>query len=119
MKKIIVVVLALGLSGCASVASGITTVVQSVSSSTPTQVTTLADAVSAATLVTQAVDVYVNTASPNKATLLELQTLNNGVHAALVSLEAANTANQSLAIAAFNAALTAFSSYATAVGVPH
>lgn len=120
MRKILIAsLLCIGLSGCASVASGITTIVQSVSSSTPTQVATLADAVAAATLVTKATDVYVQTGNPSKATLLELQTLNEGLHTALTGLEQANASNQSLELAAFNEALTAFISYTTAKGITH
>lgn len=120
MKRVLLTAfLCLGLSGCASVASGVVQIAQSVSSSTPSQVTTLGDAVAASTLVTQAVDVYVKTGNPSKATLLELQTLNEGLHTALTGLEQANASNQSLELAAFNEALTAFTSYTTAKGITH
>jgi len=105
--------LATPLAGCATVAN----IATELSSSTPAQVTTLAEALQAATLVTNAVDIYVNTANPSRAVLLQLQALNNGLHTALVNLQAANAANQSLLMASFNEALGAFRSYATSRGV--
>lgn len=107
--------LAQPLAGCSTVAN----IATELSSQTPGQVTTLAEALQAATLVTNAVDLYVNTASPSRATLLELQFLNNSLHTALTNLQAANAAGQSLAMASFNEALRAFNSYATSRGVSH
>jgi hypothetical protein len=95
------------------------TVAQATSSSTPSQVTTLAEAEQGAKLVTDAVDVYVNTASPDRAVLVELKSLSDGVHAAIVSLEAANAKGQSLVYGSFNAALSAFNAYTTAQGISH
>lgn len=97
--------------------STITSVVNSLTNQTTTQVTTLADAEQAATLVTKAVDLYVNSASPDRATLVELQALSNGVHAALTNLQAAQLAGGSLSFASFNAALAAFQAYASSQGI--
>ena len=110
---------ALIASGCTTLASAVSTVAQNVSSSTPTQVTTFADATAAADLVTRAVDVYVNTGNPSRATLLEIQALSNSVHAAFLDLQAANDKGQSLVFASFNASLSAFNAYATSQGIAH
>ena len=118
-KYAIVLVAALALTGCTSVAQLAATVAQATSSSTPSQVTTLAEAEQGAKLVTDAVDVYVNTASPDRAVLVELKSLSDGVHAAIVSLEAANAKGQSLVYGSFNAALSAFNAYTTAQGISH
>ncbi len=115
MRKILPLLLILVLCGCSTVAG----VAQSMSSSSPTQVTTLSDAVAAATLMTRAVDAYVATGHPSKPVLVELQTLNEGLHTSLIGLEKADAAHQSLAIAAFNEALSAFESYSAARGVKH
>ncbi len=121
MRKIIAAALvaSLSLTGCSSVGQFVTSTATEMSSSTPSQATTLASALQAATLVTKAVDVYVNTANPSRATLLELQILNNQVHTTLVDLEHENAAGHSLVFAAFNEALRAFNSYATTKGVSH
>ena len=119
IKTALSIALTITLMNCADLAQVAGQTAQTLSSSTPSQVKTLADALQAATLATQAVDLYVNTANPSRATLLELQALNEGLHSALVQLQAANAANQSLALAVFNAALTAFNAYATVTGVKH
>lgn len=108
---------ALGIAIPLAACQTLSQVATSFSTSTPRQVNTLAEALQAATLATLAVDAYVNTASPNRATLVELQTLNNGLHTALVNLQAANANGQSLALAAFNEALAAFRSYAANRGI--
>lgn len=95
----------LALAGCSPLAANLAT-------STPTQVTTLAEAEQAATLVTQAADTYVTTANPSQAQLVQIQALSNAVHAALTNLEAANAADNSLVFASFNSALQAFNAYA-------
>lgn len=110
---------ALSTSGCASVAQLGANIAQSVSSSTPSQVTTLAEAEQAATLVTNATDLYVNTAHPSSGVLMEIKSLSDGLHAALVTLEQANAAGKSLTFSSFNAALQAFNAYTTSQGIPH
>lgn len=107
--------LAVPLADCSTVAN----IATQLSSATPAQATTLAEALQAAKLATDAVDVYVRSANPNRATLAELQTLNEGLHNALVTLEMANANGQSLAMASFNAALTAFNAYSTSQGIAH
>lgn len=105
------------LAGCTTLATVAGNIGQSLSSSSSSQVSTLAGALAGAKLATDAVDLYVNTAAPDKATLLELQSLNDGVHKALTDLQAANTAGQSLTFAAFNEALAAFRAYSATKGV--
>lgn len=104
-----ILVVGLLLSGCTEISAlfnaGTTT------ANAPASVTTLVEAEQSAILVTKAVDVYVNTGSPNRATLLKLQQLSNTVHAALVSLEQANAENKPLVFASFNAAVAAFNAY--------
>lgn len=109
---------ALGIAVPLGACQTLTQVATSFSTSTPKQVNTLAEALQAATLATLAVDAYVNATNPNRATLLELQTLNNSLHTALTNLQAANATGQSLAMASFNEALAAFRSYAANRGVP-
>lgn len=98
------------MSGCSTFTSA---------SSTPTSVTTVAAAIQADTLVTKAIDAYVLNGMPNRATLIELKALNDGLHKAVDALEAANSAGQPQALAVFNAALAAYNSYAATVGVSH
>lgn len=110
---------ALAIAGCADVAQVVGSTAQELSSSTPAQVRTLSEALQAATIATNAVDVYVNGANPDMATLLELQTLNDGLHTALVNLRAANANNQSLLLGLFNESLRAFQAYSTNKGIAH
>lgn len=105
--------LAMSAAGCSS----LTAAYDSLTNQTASQVTTLADAEQAATLATKAVDVYVNSTTPDRATLTELKALNDGVHAALDNLLAAQAAGGSLTFASFNAALSAFDAYADSAGV--
>lgn len=119
LSRSIILAATMALGGCTSLAQFVGTTAQSLSSATPSQARTLAEALQAATLVTDAVDLYVNTGNPSRATLMELQILNDGLHTALGRLQAANAADQSLWLASFNAALEAFNSYATSSGVPH
>jgi hypothetical protein len=117
MKRLVVAALvgalAIGVAGC----SNVTAAFDSLTGQSQSQVTTFADAESAATVATNAVDVYVNSASPDRATLTELKALNDGVHAALTDLQHDQTAGNSLTFGAFNAALDAFDAYATSNGV--
>jgi hypothetical protein len=117
LKKFVAVAgLALALGGCASLAQVAGQVGQLVSSPSAHQVQTLAAALSAAKLATDAVDLYVQVGNPDRATLLQLQSLNEGVHTALTNLQAANMRGESLVFAAFNEALAAFRAYAAAKG---
>ncbi len=108
----------LTVGGCTSLASGVTDLAGSFTSSSPSQVTVYGDATLAADIATRTVDLAVKTGKLDRATLLELQTLNDAVHAAWVKLKAANDAGQSLSFASFNAALAAFQSYRTSTGIP-
>lgn len=102
---------AFALSAALLTASACTTTGELQLPSMSQEVNTLADATLAATAATRLVDVYVNTGNPNRATLLELQKLNDGVHSALTDLQRANAAGQSIAMASFNAARDAFLAY--------
>lgn len=113
----LIIALALTTGGCATVAKDVVNTVQALSSASPTQASTLADAQLAYKVAATAVDVYVTTGQPNRAVLTELLNLNEGVHNALLALEKANTNNQSILIAAFNEAYKAFTSYGVSVGV--
>lgn len=109
---------ALSVSACADLAQFAANTATSLSSSSPGQVTTYGTATAAATLATRTVDLAVNTLHLDEATLTELNSLNEALHAAWLKLKAANDAGQSLNFAAFNAALAAYQSYRTAQGIP-
>ena len=73
----------------------------------------------AITLATKAADLYVTTGHPSRAVLIQIKSLSDGLHAALVTLERANADGKSLTFASFNAALQAFNAYATSAGIKH
>ena len=112
-----IVALTLMLGGCTSVAEFASHAAASLSSSTPSQVATLADAVNAATLVTKAADLAVQTGKLDRPTLIEIRALNEAVHTALNALETANAQGKSLDYSAFNAALQAWDAYAVSKGI--
>jgi len=122
MKRMLLIAgafaLALTSAACTSVASGVASLATEMSSSTPAQVNTYAEATAAAAIVTRTMDLAVNTGKLDKATLLELQKHNEGIHAAWLELKKANDAHQSLVYASFNAALASWRSYRTSVGIP-
>lgn len=103
------------LGGCSTVAQLAT----NMSTAGPHDATTFADATLAATLATQATDTAVNTGKLDRATLMQLSTMNDMVHGAWLVLKAANDQGQSLEFATFNAALNAFNAYAAVSGVSH
>lgn len=107
------------LGGCASVAQVTSTIATNLSSSTPAQVTTYAEATQAGTLATKAVKLAVDVHKFDKATLVELSALNDAVHTAWLDMKADNDAGRSLAFGSFNAALDAFNAYATTKGAKH
>jgi hypothetical protein len=121
MKRILLVsAIMLGMVGvnsCTTVASTTASIATYLSSPSPTQATTLAEAIQGATLVTNAVDAYVNLGIADRGTLLQLQALSNGVHQALLELMQANKDKKSISYASFNAALKAFNAYTTTIGV--
>jgi hypothetical protein len=122
MKRMIMLAgalaLALSSAACTDLASGVAGLATDLSSSTPAQVTTYGEATAAATLATRTVDLAVTTLTLNKATLTELNSLNEAVHTAWLQLKAANDAGQSLSFASFNAALAAYQSYRVSQGIP-
>ena len=109
----------LGLASCTTVAQLAASTATSLSSSTPGQVKTLNDAVAAADLLTKSTKVVVDTGTLDRATLVEIDALSTGVHAALTDLEADNAAGHALNYASFNAALDAYNSYMTIKGLHH
>ncbi len=126
MRKILVaaaVTFGLVLGGCNSVGSGLSNVAVALSTKTPTQAKTVAEATQAVTLVERALDLYVQNGNPPRAVLAELQILVPAVHNALVKVEDANRAGNSAAVAAalavFNESLSALTAYQTLQGVPH
>jgi uncharacterized protein YggE len=117
LLKIAAAACLIALGGCTTLASGISSVATSLSTASPTQVSTYADATIAADIATRTVDLAVQTGKLNKATLTELAALNDAVHAAWLDLKAANDAGKSLTFASFNAALSAFEAYRAAQGI--
>lgn len=121
MKKLIifaVLPLAMMASGCKtlgiSAAGVVAQTVQDNSTASPGQATTLIEAEQAATLATQAADLYVHTGNPSGDQLNKIGALSDGVHAALVSLEDANASGKALSFSTFNAAVKAFNAYIAA-----
>lgn len=115
----LVVAIGGGNTGCTTLAQWTAGAAQSLSSSTPTQVSTYADAVLAADGVTKLADTAVNTGKLSRPVLVEIGVLSDGVHNAFVAIKAANDAGQSLDFAALNAALAAWVSYTTSQGIAH
>lgn len=105
--------------GCTTTAQLVADTAASLSSQTPSQVRTLAEALQAAKLATDAVDLYVRIGKPDRDIRNELRALNEAVHTAALSLEQDQAAGKSLTFGAFNAALDAFNAYATVKGVKH
>jgi hypothetical protein len=107
------------LASCTTIASWTAGVAQHLSSSTPSQVSTYADAVLAADTVTRLADVAVQSGKLSVAQLQEIGAINEQVHSAFLRLKAANAAGQSLDFAALNTALQLWTSYTTAQGIAH
>lgn len=114
-----VLALAIALGGCTTLASGVVSVATSLSSSTPAQVTTLAQADLAADAIVRLTKAAVDT---NKLTLGQLKQIHGcraAVRAALDDLHAVSDAGHALNFEVFNAALLAWQAYTTAIGVKH
>lgn len=110
MKKLSLIALAcLPLTACATETAGPATSIAAPSK--PHQADTLAKAIQSATLVTRAVDIYVNSPAATPDKLREIKRLSDAVHAALVSLEQDHAAGRSLVFAGFNASILAFNAY--------
>lgn len=107
------------LGGCTTVAQWTTDIAQNLSSSTPTQVATYADAVLAIDTFTRLADTGVNSGKLSVANLQTLSDIRTKVRAAYETIKAANAAGQSLDFAALNAALALWVSFATAQGISH
>lgn len=94
----------------------------SMSSSTPTQVTTYKDATLVADATTKTIGWLADNADTfhiSLATLQQLNAINDSIHDAWLKLKAANDAHQSLNFAAINAALTAYSTYKAEAAIPN
>ena len=78
------------------------------------QVSTLADAIQADTLVNQIADTWIKTGHPTADQLSQAADLSSAVHSELVTLEKAQAAGQSLTFTAFNQALQALERYEAA-----
>lgn len=117
MKLIFAVVaVALCLAGCTT-ASNLATIstaadlAASINGPIPNQATTLGDALQFATLATKATDVIVKDVKLSQAQLTQLNADSDALHAALVKLEADNSAGKALDFSAFNAGLAAYNTY--------
>lgn len=125
MKSILLpaaLVLALTGGGCTTVASTVAAVTTSLSTASPTQAKTVAEAAQATKIIEDGLDAYVTTGHPSKAILDELNVLVPALHSTLVAAENAQSNGNSAAIAAglaaFNEALAAVQGYETKQGVP-
>jgi PBP1b-binding outer membrane lipoprotein LpoB len=110
---------ALALGGCTTTAQVAANVAQSLSSSTPSQVTTLAEAQLGATTFTKLSDAAVNSGKLSRDQLNTVNDISEKVHKALTDLETANANGQSLTFAAINESLNLWRSYATSQGIAH
>lgn len=110
--------LAFLVGGCADIAGGVISTAQATTTETPSQEQAYADITISVDLATRTVDLAVASGKFNKATLTELGSLNDTVHAAWVKLRDAHAAHQSLNFAALNAALAAFDAYRSTHGIP-
>ena len=109
----------LSVSGCLDTAQFLTNTATELSSSTPAQVTTYAEATQAAKLLTDAVDLLVNTSHLDKDTLTEFALINDTVHDAWLKLKDDKDHGRSLTFGAINGALDLYRTYATSKGVKH
>lgn len=107
-----------GCSTLASVAAGVSNAAGKIAGPVQGQAKTLGDALQLADLATKATQVAVDTLPLRRAQLVQLNALNDSLHSALVSLEQANASGQALSFASFNAALSAWNTYAGQIGVP-
>lgn len=125
MRRILSLALicAVTLAGCGTIGSAISSAVVSTTTSTPSQVKTVAEAIQAAALVEKSLDLYVQSGAASQPVLQELKVLVPAVHNALVQAENAdkngNSAGVAAGIALFNEALGAVNSYETLKGVTH
>ena len=87
------------------------------SSETPSQVTTLADADLAADTIVKLTKTAVDSGTLDAGELTEIQALRTGVRSALDALNTANAKGQSIDFASFNAALQAYQAYSTTKGI--
>jgi hypothetical protein len=93
-----------------------------VTTKTPTQARTVAEATLAATIAEKMLLVYVQSGKADPAVLRQLRVLVPAVHNALVRVQVANkngdSALTAAALGAFNEALAALNSYSSLKGVP-
>lgn len=106
------------LMGCAGTAQLLANTAQTFSSSTKWQATGLSDATNLARIAETAIATYDLTVKPPRATQIELIAVLDRIHSTLKDFQAANAAGQNLALAVFNEALQAWTSYAAIKGIP-
>lgn len=114
-------VMCVGLAGCgtfAQLAAGVSSAAGKIAGPVQGQATTLGDALQLADLVTRSTQVAVDTLPLTHGQLVQINALNDSLHAALTSLQQANANGQALSFASFNAALSAWNTYAGQIGVP-
>ena len=115
-------VAALSLGGCGhtglALASAGATLAGAAQGPIPGQATTLADALRLATVATDLTKAAVDTGRLTQSQLLKVNAANDGLHAALVDLEAENAQGHALSFASFNAALAAWNAYTASLPKP-
>lgn len=107
------------LAGCAETAAFFANTATSFSSSSPSDITNLADAIQAADVVTLSANIAVSTGKLDAGTLKEIDVLSTAVHTAIVDLNADHAAGKRLNFSVFRAALDAYNAYATSKGLNH
>jgi hypothetical protein len=113
------IIAALTLGGCGTTAQWTADAAQSLSSSTPTQATNLADANIIATGVHKSITQFAKSGYATAAQLHTTDDFNERLNTAMNNLNAANSANESIYVAALNEVLKQWFSYATSEGISH
>lgn len=101
----------LSLAGCGSLISAGITAGGQAAPAVPNQVTSIAEAEQAATLITKATQAYVDNAKLTKAQLVQISADSDALHSAITTLESQNGQGVALNFAAVNAALAAWNTY--------
>lgn len=109
----------LALSGCSTLglAQGTASAATSLSTITPSQVSTLAAADLAADTIVKLTIAAVDTGKLDAGTLNEIQALRSGVRTALDALHTAQAKGQSLVFASFNTSIDAYHAYTVSKGI--
>lgn len=110
-----VAALSMSLAGCGSLISAGITAGGQAAPSVPNQVTTLAAAEQAATLITKATQAYVDSAKLTPAQLQQISADSDTLHTAITTLESQSAQGVALNFAAVNAALAAWNTYSASL----